>query len=142
MKNEISWPTGRFNIVSKLAAGPAGNYVLTFDSSQNRVRIVGNPGPDDHWTATPDPLGGALLTHVKSGLTLAMTQPGEKLIMVPPGTDMRQLWRVETLGDPWVGINALMNWEWKVNVFGSDPGGIVGVYHWDHGADNEKWLLG
>jgi hypothetical protein len=55
--------------------------------------------------------------------------------------DATQLWRVEDLGSPWVGINTLLNWEGKINVYGSDVNGTIGIYHWDGGADNEEWDL-
>jgi hypothetical protein len=129
------------------------NWILTVtDAGAMKLqRLTGTI--DQVWTATPDPRGGAILRHVNSGRVLACGLidfplfPGIKL----PGGPLKaenldpsaatQLWRVEDLGSPWVGINTLINWEAKINVYGSDVGGTIGVYRWDGGADNEEWHL-
>ena len=76
------------------------------------------------WTAIPEP------------------QPRRTLTVVRPlnSTDPSQLFRVEDVGDNWVAINSLIQWEAKINVYGSDVHGTIGMWGWD-GGDNEKWRL-
>ena len=109
---------------------------------------------DQLWTATPDPRGGSFLRHVSTGRVLACQVAAKSSLCfdVPAGplqsanldgSDPKQLWRREDLGGGWSGINAFLNWEGKVNVYGSNMlyAITVGIFHWDGGADNEEWNL-
>jgi hypothetical protein len=148
MSNEIKWPTKPFYIQSKINLS---NWALTTDGGT--VSLQPLAGSIEHlWTATPDNRGGAILTHVKTGLVLTanlvhfpmfnMWIPGGpmKVASLDPSSAAQML-RAEDLGGNWVGINTLLNWEMKINVYGSDVRGQVGLYHWDRGADNEEWRL-
>jgi hypothetical protein len=127
------------------------NWVLTITPQGAVVLRPLTSTIDQIWTATPDPRGGAILRHVDTGLVLACglvtvawlrNIPGGPLKAVNLDTsDATQLWRAEDLGGNWVGINTLLNWESKINVYGSDVHGTIGVYGWDGGADNEEWRL-
>jgi hypothetical protein len=152
MPTEIQFPTKPFYIMSKISRS---NWVLTI-TPQGKVALERLKGTvDQAWTATPDPRGGAILRHVSTGKVLAceiehISVPGLVEIDVPAGPlkaadldagDARQLWRAEDVGDSWSAINTLLQWEAKINVYQSDVHGIVGIYQWDDGADNEEWRL-
>ena len=126
------------------------NWVLTITPQGAVVLRPLTATIDQIWTATPDPRGGAILRHVDTGLVLACGLASMFGTQFPAGplkavnlntSDATQLWRAEDLGDNWAGINTLLNWEAKINVYGSDVHGKIGVYHWDGGADNEEWRL-
>jgi hypothetical protein len=102
---------------------------------------------DQLWKAAPDPRGGAILRNISSGQVLKCKLPSQTstegtLTVVRPlkSADPTQLFRVEDVGDNWVAINSLIQWESKINVYGSDVYGTIGMWHWD-GGDNEKWRL-
>lgn len=142
MSNEIAWTAKPFYIQSKINGS---NYVLTAadggsanDKGVKTKPLV--PNINNLWKALSDTRGGAFLNHVGSGLFL--TRVGGSLALRPINTgDANQLWRVEDLGSPWVGINSWTDWEQKINVYGSDLNGTTGLWHWDGGDDNEKWTL-
>jgi len=141
MDNETTWPKMPFYIQSSI---DGSNYALTAQSGDEQprgVRTAPLQAPIDFaWSASADQRGGAHLQHIGTGLYL--TRNGEELQLEQ--LDMGkadQLWRVEDLGSPWVGINAWKNWEQKINVYDSDVNGIIGLYNWCGGADNEKWML-
>lgn len=147
MSNQIDFPTKPFYIMSKINRS---NWVLTVTEKGAVVLQALTSTVDQIWTATPDPRGGAILRHVGTGLVLAcsvtkifgMQIPGGPLKAVNLDTaDSTQLWRAEDLGDNWCGINTLLNWEGKINVYGSNVHGTIGIFHWDGGADNEEWRL-
>lgn len=142
---EISWPTKPFYIMSKINSS---NWVLTEVSGalamQARTGTI-----DQLWMATPDPRGGAILRHINSDLVISPSpsqSPGGILMLAVlslqpfDSADPRQLFRLEDVGDNWVAINSLLNWEIKINVLGGDPHGTIGMWHWD-GGDNEEWKL-
>jgi hypothetical protein len=136
MSNEIKWTAKPFYIQSKINGS---NYVLT--ASGGGVKTIPLQSTiDNMWKASPDPRGGAFLIHLGTGLVLARN--GESLALQALNTgNSGQLWRVEDLGSPWVGINSYTDWEQKINVYRSNLNGTTGLYHWDGGADNEKWLI-
>ncbi|WP_315836204.1 hypothetical protein [Bradyrhizobium prioriisuperbiae] len=147
MSNQIDFPTKPFYIMSKIGRS---NWVLTITPQGAVVLQALTSTADQIWTATPDPRGGAFLRHVSTGLVLAcgvikifgMQYPGGPLKAVNiSSADATQLWRAEDLGDNWAGINTFLNWEAKINVYGSNVHGTIGVFHWDGGADNEEWRL-
>lgn len=146
---ETSFPTKPFYIQSKINMS---NWALTVEGGQIKTRpLQGNV--NFLWTAEPDRRGGSVLTHLGSGLVLTaqlipfpfapqMKIPGGALLARGKDASLsQQLFRAEVLDGNWRGINSLLNWEAKVNVYGSDPNGTVGLYHWDGGAPNEEWLL-
>ncbi len=147
MSNEVAFPTKPFYIMSKIGHS---NWTLTVADGRVKLQRLTST-IDQIWTATPDSRGGSILRHVDSGLVLAcglvnffggIKLPGGPLKAVNvDSSDPAQLWRAESLGSPWVGINTFINWEFKINVYGSDVNGTVGVYGWDGGADNEEWNL-
>ena len=142
MSNEISWTDKPFYIQSRINGS---NYVLTAaDGGTADNRGVKTkplvPGMGNLWKAMSDTRGGAFLSHLGSGLFL--TRVGDSLALKPINSgDANQLWRVEDLGLPWVGINSWTDWEKKINVYGSDLNGTTALWRWDGGADNEKWTL-
>jgi len=149
MSNQIDFPTKPFYIMSKIGGS---NWVLTLTPGGAVVMRQLTGTIDELWTATPDPRGAAFLRHVSTGLVLAcqlvrmpifgIDVPAGPLVSANlDGSDPKQLWRREDLGGGWSGINTFLNWEMKINVYGSDVHGTVGVYHWDGGADNEEWNL-
>lgn len=146
---EISWPTKPFYIMSKIGLS---NWVLTeisiaagFDAltMQARTGTI-----DQLWMATPDPRGGAILRHIKSDLVISCLPLQSWIVTNKPSLNLQpfnsadplQLFRLEDVGDNWVAINGLFDWEYKINVFGSDPHGRIGMWPWD-GGDNEQWKL-
>jgi hypothetical protein len=136
MSNEIKWTTKPFYIQSKINGS---NYVLTASGAGVKT-IPLQSTIDNMWKASPDPRGGAFLIHLGTGLVLARN--GESLALQALNTgNSGQLWRVEDLGSPWVGINSYTDWEQKINVYRSNLNGTTGLFHWDGGADNEKWLI-
>jgi hypothetical protein len=137
MSNEISWPTKPFYIQSRI---DLSNWALTVTTAGAVVMQPLKATIDQLWTATPDPRGGAYLKHLGTGRVLARGG-GPLQALDQNGSDANQLWRIEDLGSPWVGINSLTDWEQKINVYGSDVHGTIGTWHWDGGADNEKWRL-
>jgi hypothetical protein len=147
MSNQIDFPTQPFYIMSKINRS---NWVLTITPQGAVVLRPLTSTIDQIWTATPDPRGGAILRHIDTGLVLACGLVKVFGMQFPAGplkaenlssSDATQLWRAEDLGDNWAGINTLLNWEAKINVYGSDVHGTIGVFHWDGGADNEEWRL-
>jgi hypothetical protein len=138
MSNEISWPAKPFYIQSKIGLS---NWALTITAQGGVVMQALDPTVDQLWTAVLDPRGGAFLKHMGTGRVLARGSGGPLQAVNSNGSDPNQLWRVEDLGSPWVGINSLTDWEQKINVYGSDVHGTVGTWHWDCGADNEEWRL-
>src|SRR5205085_12355808 len=144
MSNETLWPESEkfFNIVSKVGNL---NYALMADESTGvwGVKLQPTDGSIDQlWRAEKDERGGAFLQLVKHGLYLNGDRHTRLLTVQPRNIhDTDQLWRVEDLGSPWVGINNTGDWELKINVYGSDLHGRIGLYGWDGGHDNEKWLI-
>jgi len=141
MSNEIPWPTPQehFYIVSKIGNL---NYVLTADDSGNMAMRPFDGTIEQLWKAQDSGRGGAYLQLVKSGLCLAGNRDTRILKMMALDIHTSdQLWRVENLGNPWAGINCSGDWELKINVYGSDLNGRIGLYGWDGGHDNEKWLI-
>jgi len=145
MSNEIQWPTKPFYIMSKISLS---NWALVASGAGLTMKPLSS-SIDQLWTATPDARGGARLKHVNSGLYLSATlfhwgdqwMPAGPLKMESLDTSKAdELWRVEDVGGGWVGINSLLNWEAKVNVYGSNPHGTIGLYKWD-GGENEVWKL-
>jgi hypothetical protein len=149
--NPIDFPPKPFYIMSKIGGS---NWVLTLtpDGGVTMRQLTGTI--DQLWTATPDARGGAFLRHVSTGRVLAyqIQRINPMFPDVPAGplqsanlsgSDPKQLWRREDLGDGWSGINAFLNWEGKVNVYDSNVlfNPTVGIFHWDGGADNEEWKL-
>lgn len=145
---ETDFPTTPFYIQSKINMS---NWALTVENAQIKTKpIEGNV--NFLWTARKDPRGGSVLTHLGSGRVLTaqlitiplinLKVPGGPLLAgaFDPGSSL-QLFRAESTGDRWRAINTLLNWETKVNVYGSDLKGTIGLYHWDNGAPNEEWLL-
>lgn len=146
---ETKFPDKPFYIQSKINMS---NWALTVEGGQIRTRpIQGNV--NFLWTARPDPRGGSVLTNVGSGLVLTaqlqtvtfpatIRYPWGQLLArgFDPGASL-QLFRAEKLDDPWRGINTLLDWEKKVNVYDSDPNNIIQLYGWCGGAQNEEWLL-
>lgn len=137
MSNEISWPKNPFYIQSKIGLS---NWALTITNQGAVVMQPLTATIDQQWSATSDPRGGAFLKHLGTGRVLARGS-GPLQAVNQNGSDPNQLWRVEDLGSPWVGINSLTDWEQKINVYRSDVHGTIGTYHWDRGADNEEWRL-
>jgi hypothetical protein len=147
---ETAFPTKPFYIQSKIGMS---NYALTVESGQIKTRAIqGNV--NFLWSAQPDKRGGSVLTNIGSGLVLTaqlitpfpmfptVKFPGGPLLAQGPDpSSALQLFRAEDLGGNWRGINSVINWEMKVNVYGSDVNGTVGLYKWDGGANNEEWLL-
>lgn len=145
---ETDFPTKPFYIQSKINTS---NWALTVENGQIKTKPIQGT-VDFLWTARKDPRGGAVLTNIGSGLVLTaqlvtiplvnLKVPGGPLLagVLDPGASL-QLFRAELLDGPWRAINTLLNWETKVNVYGSDLNGTVGLYHWDNGAPNEEWLL-
>ncbi len=138
MSNEISWPKNPFYIQSKIGLS---NWALTVTDQGAVVMRSLTATIDQQWSATPDPRGGAFLKHLGTGRVLARSSGGPLQAVNQNGSDPNQLWRVEDLGSPWVGINSLTDWEQKINVYGSDVHGTIGTWHWDRGSDNEEWRL-
>jgi hypothetical protein len=138
MSNEIKWTTKPFYIQSKINGS---NYVLTNQSGSAKLRTIPlQPTIANMWRALSDPRGGAFLMHLGTGL--ALMRVDQQLLLQPLTTGLAtQLWRLEDLGSPWTAINSYTDWEQKINVYGSDLNGVVGLYHWDRGADNEEWLI-
>lgn len=138
MSNEIAWPAKPFYIQSKMNLS---NYALTVDGWVQLKPLQGTF--DFLWTARTDPRGGAVLTHAKSGLVLSATGGHRSQLVVAPfdPSNPLQLFRLESLGGPWAGINALANWELKMNVAAADVNGWIILYAWSGGADNEEWHL-
>lgn len=144
MSNEIQWPDPDklFNIVSKVGNL---NYALMADTSTGvwGVKLRPTDGSIEQlWRAQKDDRGGAYLQLAGTDLYLDGNRSTRVLTVQPRkliGTD--QLWRVEDLGSPWTGINSTGDWELKINVYGSDLNGRIGLYGWDGGHDNEKWLI-
>jgi hypothetical protein len=152
MPTEIQFPTKPFYIMSKLSRS---NWGLTI-TAEGKVALEQLKGTVDQvWTASPDPRGGAILRHVSTGKVLAcqlehFSVPGIIEVDFPAGPlkaadldagDAKQLWRAEVADGDWSAINTLLQWEAKINVYNSDVHGIVGIYGWDGGADNEEWRL-
>jgi hypothetical protein len=156
---EIAWPTKPFYIMSKIRENNSQNWGLMVASPRTQffgrlyalrmVDFAGSAGTIDQlWTATPDPRGGAILRHISSGQVLTCKLPsqtsteGALTVMQPlkSPADPTQLFRVEDVGDNWVAINSLIQWESKINGYGSDVNGTIGMWRWD-GGDNEKWRL-
>jgi hypothetical protein len=142
MSNEISWTDKPFYIQSRI---DGSNYVLTAADGGTATSKGVKTKPlqaniNYLWKAMRDTRGGAFLLHVGTGLYL--TRSGDSLALRSINTgDANQLWRVEDLGAPWVGINSWTDWEMKINVYRSDLNGTTALFHWDGGADNEKWTL-
>lgn len=150
LAQEIDFPAKPFYIQSQIGMA---NWALTVVGEQIKMSAIqGNV--DFLWTARKDVRGGAVLTHIGSGLILtaqvfsipgfppAFKIPGGPLLAKPfDASASNQLFRAEVLDGSWRGINSLLHWELKVNVYHSDPNGTVGLYRWDGGAPNEKWLL-
>jgi hypothetical protein len=142
MSNEIGWTDKPFYIQSKINGS---NFVLTAadggtaDNRGVKTKPLAS-GMANLWKAMPDTRGGAFLNHLGTGLFL--TRVGDSLALrhINSG-DANQLWRVEDLGLPWVGINSWTDWEQKINVYGSDLNGTTALWRWDGGADNEEWAL-
>jgi hypothetical protein len=149
---QIDFPTKPFYIISRL---DNSRWVLTLTPPYPfavAMRHLTN-STDQLWAATPDPRGGAFLTHVATQFVLAYRvahdpKTGEAIVLTAPlfadlgGRPPNQLWRCEDLGGGTVGINAFLNWECKINIYHSDPNGTVGLYKWDGGAPNESWVFG
>ena len=146
---EIDFPNKPFYIQSKIGLS---NWALTIEGGQIKTRRIQGT-VDFLWTARKDPRGGSVLTNIGSGLVLTaklLTHPlfpGLKYVGGPlearaldPAAP-EQLFRAGTLDGDWREVNAFLNWEMKINVYGSDPNGTVGLYRWDGGAPNESWLL-
>jgi hypothetical protein len=146
---ETPFPTKPFYIQSKIGLS---NYALTVEGGQIKTKpIQGNV--NFLWSARPDSRGGSALTNVGTGLVLTaqlisfpmfpqLKIPGGPLLAQGPDAGSAlQLFRAEILDGSWRGINSLLNWEAKVNVYGSNVNGTVGLYKWDGGAPNEEWLL-
>ncbi|HEY3910326.1 MAG TPA: hypothetical protein VGM07_10585 [Stellaceae bacterium] len=138
MSNEISWPTKPFYLQSKIGLS---NWALTITAQNTVVMQALDSAIDQLWAAIPDQRGGAFLKHVGLGRVLARGSDGHLQAVNQNGADPAQLWRVEDLGRPWVGINSLTDWEQKINVYGSNVHGTIGTWRWDGGADNEEWRL-
>ncbi len=138
MSNEISWPAKPFYIQSKIGLS---NWALAVTAQRAVVMQELQSRIDQLWAATPDQRGGAFLKHVGTGLVLFRGADQHLQAVNQNGSDPAQLWRVEDLGQPWVGINSRTDWEQKINVYGSDVHGTIGTWHWDGGADNEEWRL-
>ncbi len=154
MSNEISFPTGPFYIQSKIGHS---NWALTPDSVGNFLRLTPLKGGPEHlWEATPDNRGGSHLKHTLTCKYLTTTMEmtpvglgGTVKVPAPAGFTMApldpanglQLFRIEDLGAPWVGINLLEYWQSKMNVIESDVQGIVAPFNWCDGQDNEEWLV-
>lgn len=152
MAQEILFPDEPFFIVSSLEHA---SLALSLDKAGKLVLapLLGSPG--QRWVAERDRRGGALLRHVASGLALTckarrggpggadVTIDGSETLVfaAPPGQpDIAQRWRVETLGF-WTCLNSQMDWEYKLNVFGGDKTGRIGVRRWENGAPQERWLV-
>jgi hypothetical protein len=152
---KTDFPGKPFYIQSKVNLS---NWALTVEDGLIKTRpIQGNV--NFLWTAKEDPRGGSVLTNIGSGLVLTaqlvdvilplgnlpglnLKAPGGPLLAkVFDPAESLQLFRAEVLDGPWRAINSLQNWEKKVNVFGSDLNGTIGLYQWDGGAPNEEWLL-
>jgi hypothetical protein len=149
---EIDFPAKPFYIQSKINLS---NWALTVEGGQIKTKqLQGNV--NFLWTARKDPRGGSVLTNIGSGLVLtAKLQTIKPSPFLPPikyvggplearaldPTAPEQLFRAATLDGDWREINALLNWEMKINVYGSDPNGTIGLFRWDGGAPNESWLL-
>ncbi|HJT32147.1 MAG TPA: hypothetical protein VJ783_08900 [Pirellulales bacterium] len=148
--SEISFPTKPFYIQSKINMS---NWALTVKGDQIKTKpIQGNV--NFLWTARKDPRGGSVLANIGSELVLtaqvAIVPVPWGRISVPTGpllaktfdsASSLQLFRAEAMDGPWRCMNALLDWEMKVNVYGSDLNGTIALFQWDGGADNEEWLF-
>jgi hypothetical protein len=99
------------------------------------------------WAATPDNRGGAVLTHINTGLALAHTSTGSDVLgrwvsgvvsTAAKSGGPEQLWRVEDLGGGWSVINTLLSWDAKLDVYQGDLDGRLQLYPWN-GGDNQQW---
>jgi hypothetical protein len=153
---QIDFPIYPFSIISCIVPWDHLRWQLTVSPPypNPKLAVVMRPsGPQQLWRATPHPEGGAVLTYV-AGLGGALAHPivrdantGESFAAAGPlfaddGDYRNHLWRCEDLGGGTVAINALMNWEYKINIYHSDLNGTVGLYKWDGGAPNERWVFG
>lgn len=152
MATEIPFPTRPFYIVSRLSGGESLALTRGEGDKVALQRLEGDP--DQLWTAEAYIHGGAVLRHVASGLVLTYRTrhystpkgggydtPEGAVHLAPfsPG-EVRQVWRAEAVKG-WVVLNTRLDWEYKLNIYRSDPRGDIGVYRWDGGADNECWAL-
>lgn len=149
--NEIPWMTGPFYIVSRISRA---TYCLKADLSSL-------PGPgfiflsmeplqpayEQLWSAVPDRRGGAVLLHLATGLVLTADRATGGLSLASYDSAKReQLFRCELAQDSrqggrWLAINALSDWNQKINVYNFQLSGPVALYPWGGGADNELWQL-
>ncbi|AYV45237.1 hypothetical protein CFHF_03480 [Caulobacter flavus] len=152
MATEVPFPDRPFYILSKLRGGESLALTLGGEGRAVLQPLAGDIA--QLWTATPHPHGGSVLRHLASGLALTYrtrhystpkgggydTPEGAvHLTAFSPG-EVRQVWRAEAVNG-WVALNTRLDWEYKLNIYRSDPRGDIGVYRWDGGADNESWTL-
>jgi hypothetical protein len=134
----ISWPTNPFYIISKINRS---NFALVGSGGGVVIQPLTST-IEQLWTARPDPRGGAFLQHVSSAKVL--TSSGNRHeglgLAALNDADANQLWRVEALDDGWRAINMLNDWEKKINIYGSNLNGTIGIWSWD-GGDNEEWRI-
>lgn len=151
MATEVPFPTRPFYIVSKLA----GDGLALSRGEGDKLALRPLEGDlDQLWTAEAHIHGGSVLRHLASGLVLTYrtrhysTPKGggydtpEGLVHLTPHSpgEVRQVWRAEAVKGV-VALNTRLDWEYKLNIYRSDPRGDIGVYRWDGGADNECWAL-
>ncbi|MDG2530817.1 hypothetical protein [Caulobacter endophyticus] len=152
MATEVPFPTRPFYIGSKL---PGGERLALSKGEGDKLVLRPLEGDlDQLWTAEAYIHGGSVLRHLASGLVLTYrtrhysTPKGggydtpEGAVRLAPfsPSEVRQVWRAEAVNG-WVALNTRLDWEYKLNIYRSDPRGDIGVYRWDGGADNECWAL-
>lgn len=134
--NEIEFPDKPFYIDSRLNTGDS----LTVNANNQIKTQARVANAQFQWIAKPDvSLHGYVLVHLGTGNVL--TRSNDSLSLAALSTGNRdQLWRIESLDGPWCAINSNADWEKKINVYGSDLNGTIGLWRWD-GGDNEKWSI-
>jgi len=134
------WPSKPFYILSKQALDGISDWTLTVGQNNNFNIQRSTYTIDQLWQAVPSPSGGAFLLNIGSGLVLQGQDGGKPLLV--RSLDTGNAWqRFNSEGTGWACINAINDGELKVNIFGPNVNGPVGLYHWDGGHDNEEWML-
>lgn len=152
MATEVPFPDRPFYILSKLRGGESLALTLGKDGKAVLEPLAGDIA--QLWTAQSHAHGGSVLRHLASGLALTYrtrhystprgggydTPEGAVCLTAFSPGEVRQVWRAEAVNG-WVALNTRLDWEYKLNIYRSDPHGDIGVYRWDGGADNESWNL-
>ena len=116
-------------------------------NAQGKVRLAHKDGAIGQlWMREDDPRGGFFLVNAETGEVMCQTrlQGGEIVLKAKSLSDSAMLWRQEDYRGPWKGLNALRDWEQKLNLAGNGPyneNSVPILWEYSNKSPNECWQL-